>query len=198
MLSIAKYPNPLLKKKCSIVDISLLDIDRVMVGSVITDKADVISAIFNFTSRYLKKEKNALGLSANQVYIPNSHYMKTSHSEEDFLAYRPRMFSYRDMWNSEKIHTCINPEIIKFHSENKMFKEGCLSFPGLYRNVKRSDKITVQYYDLDTREIIRKDIDGVESVVFQHELDHLNGIVFTDRMGIMGSQAISKYLKSRK
>ena len=59
-------------------------------------------------------------------------------------------------------------------------EEGCLSFPDLYKNVVRHEKVTVEYTDIDGK---RKKINAkdIEAVVLQHEIDHLDGIVFLDR-----------------
>lgn len=75
---------------------------------------------------------------------------------------------------------CINPEI-QNRSGTIRFREGCLSVPDFTGNVIRSEKITVSYLDqnLDSHCIV---CEGFESVIFQHEIDHLDGILFLDRV----------------
>lgn len=75
----------------------------------------------------------------------------------------------------------INP-VIKSRSKSMIIvEEGCLSFPDVYEEVKRHEKITVEYTDLNGK---RKTLHAkdLEAVVIQHETDHLDGIVFLDRI----------------
>jgi peptide deformylase len=67
-------------------------------------------------------------------------------------------------------------------------EEGCLSFPGLYQKVKRAKTIKVQAYDLKGQKI-EKVISDLEARAWQHEIDHLNGVLFIDKMGILGKMA---------
>ena len=60
-------------------------------------------------------------------------------------------------------------------------KEGCLSIPGFYEYVYRYEKIQIDALDLDGNEVVYHP-DGLQSVVFQHENDHLDGILFPERM----------------
>jgi peptide deformylase len=76
----------------------------------------------------------------------------------------------------------INPEIIKYEGEEVEDYEGCLSVTkGIYGMVKRASKIRVRALDIDGNEI-RFKADGFLARVIQHEVDHLNGIVFVDRI----------------
>jgi len=74
----------------------------------------------------------------------------------------------------------INPELVSTEG-NEIGEEGCLSFPGLYGDVPRADSIVVRYQDLDLRPREMTLHDFVARI-FQHELDHLNGEVFIDKM----------------
>jgi len=76
--------------------------------------------------------------------------------------------------------TLLNPKITDFHGSIVM-EEGCLSFPLLRMEIERPEKIFLTYYDLDLNE--RKiELDGLMSRVAQHEIDHLNGVLFIDRI----------------
>lgn len=75
----------------------------------------------------------------------------------------------------------INPEIIKFEGEQIEDYEGCLSVKGCYGRVKRASKIRVKALDIDGNEI-RLKADGFLARVIQHEVDHINGIVFVDHI----------------
>lgn len=81
------------------------------------------------------------------------------------------------MGNEHRLIACVNPEIIEGDNKNAISKEGCLSFPNLWLNVKRHDFIKVKYYDVDGVETIR-DFSGLMSRVYQHERDHLDGICY--------------------
>lgn len=74
----------------------------------------------------------------------------------------------------------INPELVSTEG-NEIGEEGCLSFPGLYGDVPRADSVVVRYQDLDLRPREMTLHDFVARI-FQHELDHLNGEVFIDKM----------------
>lgn len=78
-------------------------------------------------------------------------------------------------------HILINPVITSRSKTMIEVEEGCLSFPDVYEKVKRHEKVTVEYTDIKgkKKKINAKDI---EAVVLQHEIDHLDGIVFLDRV----------------
>jgi peptide deformylase len=74
----------------------------------------------------------------------------------------------------------INPEIIKLSQKKKKMEEGCLSVRWLYGQVKRSEKATVRAYD-ENGVLFTKGASGILAQIFQHEVDHLNGILFIDK-----------------
>jgi peptide deformylase len=74
----------------------------------------------------------------------------------------------------------INPEIIKRRGA-VMGEEGCLSLPGLYADVQRADKIVVEAFDLEGQPF-RADLNELAARVVQHETDHLDGVLFIDRL----------------
>ncbi|MDO8589966.1 MAG: peptide deformylase [bacterium] len=74
----------------------------------------------------------------------------------------------------------INPEITKISKKKKKVEEGCLSVRWLYGQVKRSEKITIRAYD-ETGKSFERGASGLLAQIFQHETDHLNGILFTDK-----------------
>jgi len=75
----------------------------------------------------------------------------------------------------------INPMIISRTGANVVFDEGCLSFPGIYAEVTRPERCTVEYVDPAGRPL-RAEYDGFVSRIVQHEHDHLEGILLVDRM----------------
>ena len=73
---------------------------------------------------------------------------------------------------------------IEYLSERKQTgPEGCLSIPDIAGDVERSQQIVIRYTDPETLSEVRDTVDGYTAVIFQHETDHLDGILFTDRMG---------------
>ena len=108
-------------------------------------------------------------------------------------------FSYRIfvMGNNEEYFTCINPEILEKSVEEVIESEGCLSFPALFLKVKRAEKIKVKYFNIKGEEKIET-LTGLWSRCFQHELDHLNGIVFTEQVSRLSLNIANRKRKKKK
>lgn len=86
------------------------------------------------------------------------------------------------MGDDSTFKACFNPEILNFKGDEVVSEEGCLSFPGLLLKIKRSAEIDVRYWTQEG-ELREESLDGLWSVCFQHELDHLDGICFDQRVG---------------
>lgn len=82
--------------------------------------------------------------------------------------------------DGEKV-VCINPMINEFSQNETISNEGCLSFPDLNLKIKRFDWVNATYYTLDNEKISRQ-FTELSSRCFQHELDHLNGITFNNKV----------------
>ena len=80
-----------------------------------------------------------------------------------------------------EVHVLINPEILEFKGEKKFFTEGCLSVPDIHEDVLRPDTIVLHWCDENWQEHT-EEIDGLFARIAQHEIDHLDGKVFTDRL----------------
>jgi len=91
----------------------------------------------------------------------------------------------------------VNPEIINSSQELSVFKEGCLSFPGARAEVTRPESITVKFLDYNGNQQI-KEFDGIMATCIQHEIDHLNGITFVDRISPLKKAIILKKIKKTK
>ena len=98
--------------------------------------------------------------------------------------------------DEEKLLVLLNPEIIKSEGE-AVDEEGCLSLPGIYSEVERSSKVTVKALNEngDSIEITKE---GLTARALQHEIDHLNGILFIDKIGRMERQILLNKLKKKK
>ena len=77
----------------------------------------------------------------------------------------------------------VNPRLTA-HDGEQFFREGCLSLPDYTANIRRSQHITVEALNLDG-ELVTVDAEGFEAVVLQHEIDHLDGVLFLDRVANM-------------
>ena len=124
-----------------------------------------------------------IGLSANQVGKP----------------YRMFIMGGQVQIEKGKIYACFNPKIIKASEEKVRLEEGCLTFPFLFLNIERPRKVEVEFLDenLDKKTY---QMDGIIARCFQHELDHMNGIVFTELVSKlkydMAMKKRDKYIKN--
>ena len=92
----------------------------------------------------------------------------------------------------------VNPQILATSDEPSLYEEGCLSIPEYYAEVERPASLTVRYQDLDgkTQEL---EADGLLATCLQHEIDHLNGILFIDHISkLKRDMVIRKFTKAAK
>lgn len=122
----------------------------------------------------IKSISNAMGLAAPQI------------------GSLQRMFAIR-LNGVCKIY--INP-VIRKRRKTQSFEEGCLSIPGIFHKLKdvRTDIIDIEYYDTSFN-LQKERIRGIESIVFQHEYDHLMGTMFIDYMTKEGKESIREKLE---
>ncbi|WP_299469929.1 peptide deformylase [uncultured Gimesia sp.] len=113
----------------------------------------------------LMYEARGIGLAANQVALPYRLFVINLTSDPN---------------EPEEEFVFINPEITK-RKGTAEGEEGCLSLPLLYGDVKRSEEITLEAYDLDGQ-LFEITLDDLAARAVQHEIDHLEGIMFPDRM----------------
>lgn len=90
-------------------------------------------------------------------------------------------------------HAFINPEILTRNDETALGQEGCLSIPGQYADVERATKITYRYQDIDGK-THEQEATGLLCVCMQHEIDHLNGVLFIDHISRLKRERIEKKL----
>jgi peptide deformylase len=88
----------------------------------------------------------------------------------------------------------VNPEVLSSSPEVSPYEEGCLSVPGITENVDRPRAIRMRYTTLDG-ELIERDAAGLLARVVQHEIDHLDGILFVDRLSLLKRQLLRKRLQ---
>lgn len=92
----------------------------------------------------------------------------------------------------------VNPEVLWASEETQPYEEGCLSVPSYYDEVQRPSRVRVSYLNYQG-EKIEEEIDGLYAVCFQHELDHLNGVLFIDHLSrLRRDRAVTKVKKHQK
>jgi peptide deformylase len=123
-----------------------------------------------------------IGLAAIQVAVPaRVVVMDLSKREENV---QPRVF--------------INPEITWRSEEFSSYEEGCLSIPDIHEDVERPARVKVKYLDLDGK-LQESDADGLFATCIQHEVDHLNGVLFIDHISkLKRDRIIKKFGKAAK
>ena len=127
-------------------------------------------------------EAPGIGLAAIQIAEPLRIVTMDLSKEED--QKEPRVF--------------INPEITWSSDEIKVHEEGCLSIPEYYEEVERPAKVKVRFLDLDGK-VQEVEADGLLSTCLQHEIDHLNGVLFIDHISkLKRDRVIKKYTKIAK
>lgn len=128
-------------------------------------------------------EAPGIGLAAVQIGIPKRLVVIDAVREED----DPRDPIF-----------LINPEIIWSSEETAEYEEGCLSIPEVYDNVTRPAEVKVRYLDRDGKTCERH-CDGLLATCVQHEIDHLNGILFIDYLTrLKRERVVKKFAKAAK
>ncbi len=98
----------------------------------------------------------------------------------------------------DNLRVLINPEIVSFSEEKKVYEEGCLSLPHIYENVERPAQVKVKAQDVNG-DWFELEGDGLLAVCLQHEIDHLKGKVFVDYLSPMKRNRIkTKLLKEER
>ena len=124
-------------------------------------------------------EAPGIGLAAIQVAQPlRLITMDLSKKDEDVEAKQwPRVF--------------INPEVLSSSEELSVYEEGCLSIPDYYEEVERPARVRVRYTDLDGK-VHEEDAEGLFATCIQHEIDHLNGVLFIDYLSKLKRDRVQK------
>ena len=106
-----------------------------------------------------------------------------------------------DVSKSEDEHqplVLINPEIVWASEEKRTYEEGCLSIPEYYEEVERPDRVRFRYVNLQG-ETVEQDADGLLATCVQHEIDHLNGVLFIDYLSkLKRDRVMTKFKKAAK
>jgi len=158
---IVVYPSEILRS----VTPKIGKVDKVLLAQV--DKLKKI----------LETSENGAGLAATQIGLNKRFFgLKDVKTKNVYIFINPEI----NVTFGEKVYPMIKIE----GKEEENFLEGCLSFPDYYGTVKRFLNISVCWQEIEEGRLINKtkELSGFEAIVFQHELDHLNGILFVDRV----------------
>ena len=175
LLPIHTYPDPVLTTKA--VDVTEFNEDlKVLCKNML----------------FTMYQAPGIGLAAPQIGLSKRIFVidvdySREETEEDSGEYTLSDFNPR---------VFINPKIVSKEGEI-VYQEGCLSLPGIFENVKRFENIKVEYQNTDG-ENLSIDADELLSICIQHENDHLDGIVFIDRLSTLKKSFFKKKLIKQK
>ena len=120
-----------------------------------------------------------VGLAANQIGLPWRLFVVNIGVETD----------------KENLVTLVNPKITSMEG-SQLDEEGCLSIPDVIAEVNRASQIEIKGYDLDGNEV-RYEAQGYLARAFQHEMDHLNGVLFWDNLGKLKRDILKRKFKKK-
>ncbi len=167
ILPITVYGNPILRKR----------------AQEITPEYPALNALIENMFETMYKAEG-VGLAAPQV---NKSVRLIVVDATPFEEDEPELKDFKKAF--------INPEILTFEGDEEVFNEGCLSLPGIREDVSRPTKIKVKYFDQDFNEHV-EEWDGIRARVMQHELDHLDGKLFIDRISSLRRRLLTSKLNA--
>ena len=126
--------------------------------------------------------KEGIGLAAIQIGVAKNVLLISLVNEDDEQKL-------------EDLHEVINPIILEAEG-SVTYQEGCLSVPTIYEEVERKEHIKVRYYDRYGNKI-EKELDGLMAIAFQHELDHLKGHLFIEKLSYLKRKKFEKEWKKK-
>lgn len=157
MTKIVTYPNEVLRKKVS----DVTEINKTTAKEIEDLK------------KLLVEGENAAGLAAPQIGV-SKNFFGIKIDGEVKVYFNPKLLKTL----GERVY----PKIVNKNVQDEDFLEGCLSFPDYFGTVKRWLKIEVEWQELFEEKFVskRKELEGFEAIVWQHESDHLLGKLFVD------------------
>jgi peptide deformylase len=175
LLPIVLYGNPVLRVKCRPV-------------------TEVTQEIRNLAANMLETmyDAHGVGLAAPQIGIPLQMAVIDVSHDPEAVSYLRINGEDRDLADAMPL-VFLNPKL-NLGKDKDVDHEGCLSIPGLRDKVRRSSDINVTYTTLEG-ETVTLECDGLLGRAFQHEIDHLNGILFIDRLSAAAKIGAKRRLK---
>ena len=147
-------------------EISLAEIKSAKIRNILKKMTDALSVA-----------KDGVALAAPQIGIPLRIFIVLKEYTENKTAQELKEIKEKKV--KPEIVVFINPKITKISKKKQTVREGCLSVVGMFGAITRAEKITVEAYN-EKGEKFSRGASGLLAQIFQHEMDHLNGILFTD------------------
>jgi len=163
----------------NIIGTSILKKVAVEIDKDYPNLQDLIASMFETMSN-----SDGLGLAAPQIDLSIRLFVVDG---TDLAEEEPEFKDFKKVF--------INPKMVEEYGEDWIYGEGCLSLPGFYEDVKRKSKIRITYYN-ENFEFFDEHYDGVKARVIQHEYDHLDGVLFTDRLSALKKRLIKGKIES--
>ena len=174
ILPIVAYGDPVLRKVADAIDAAYPDLEKLI--------TNMKETMYN---------ASGVGLAAPQIGKAIRLFLidASPFAEDDDLSEEERtvLKSFNRVF--------INPKILEEEGEEWLFNEGCLSIPEVREDVSRQPKITIEYQD-ENFTIHKETLEGLAARVFQHEYDHIEGILFTDKLSTLKKRIIKKKLEN--
>ena len=174
ILPIVAYGDPVLRKVAVAIDATYPDLEKLI--------ANMKETMYN---------ASGVGLAAPQIGKAIRLFLidASPFAEDDNLSEEERtvLKSFNRVF--------INPKILEEEGEEWIFNEGCLSIPDVREDVSRQPKITIEYQD-ENFKVHTETLEGLAARVFQHEYDHIEGILFTDKLSTLKKRIIKKKLEN--
>ena len=174
ILPIVAYGDPVLRKVAVAIDAAYPDLEKLI--------TNMKETMYN---------ASGVGLAAPQIGKAIRLFLidASPFAEDDDLSEEERTV----LKSFNKVF--INPKILEEDGEEWIFNEGCLSIPDVREDVSRQPKITIEYQD-ENFTIHTETLEGLAARVFQHEYDHIEGILFTDKLSTLKKRIIKKKLEN--
>ena len=137
------------------------------------------------TDEILRKKSRAVDVVDDKIKELVNDMIETMHKQDGVGLAAPQVGVLKrvvviDLYDDKGPYVLINPEILKEKGEQEV-DEGCLSFPNKFAKVIRPEEVTVKAWDIDGKEYKLKG-KGLLAQAISHEVDHLNGVLFVDKM----------------
>jgi len=140
-------------------------------------KSAKIKKILAQMTKAFSVAKDGVALAATQIGVPLRIFIVLKEYTENKTAQELKEIQEKKV--KPEIVVFINPKITKISKKKQTVREGCLSVVGTFGAITRAEKVTVEAYN-ENGEKFTRGASGLLAQIFQHEMDHLNGILFTD------------------
>lgn len=169
MVNIVQKGDPVLRKKAA--EVALEDIGSPKLKKILKDMAEALDS-----------QDDGVAIAAPQIGVSLRIFLVSQATLDmpDDLSGRAKMADRQKLKREAGNLTFINPVITKLSKDTSVLEEGCLSVRPLYGKISRHKKASVKAYDENGR-LFERGASGLLAQIFQHETDHLEGVLFSDK-----------------